>query len=375
MTQPDRQIRRRPSFFHHLHPPAIPAAQARFRHTLAAGGLSVFLTLVVAVTGILETFYYVPTPGEAALSIQSLVYFVPYGSLVRGLHFWSAQALVGTASIHLLRVILTGAYARPRRFNYLLGLGLLVLILFLDFSGYVLRWDESVRWALVAGTNLIESIPILGPALYRWVVGGVQPGSATLLRFYAWHLFGLTVALGVLLAWHIFRVRRDGGIAVPADSGNPQGPAARIHRDELVRREMTAALLALAALLLAAALLPVPIASPMSITGSLSGEARAPWFFLWVQQLLKWGDPFLLGVLTPAGILAGLASIPYLFPSVPPQETGRWLPRRARLAQILAAIIFIFILSLTAISLVESGLPVGALQPTPTLLCDASASP
>src|SRR4030043_340775 len=124
----------RPSFYDHLHPPTIPAAQARLRYTLGTGGLGVFLTLVVG---------------------------------------------------------FTGAYLPPRRLNYLLGLFLLVIYLFLDFTGYVLRWDEGVHWALVAGTNLVRSIPLVGEGLYRALVGASQPGTTTLIRFYAWHLFGL----------------------------------------------------------------------------------------------------------------------------------------------------------------------------------------
>ena len=83
---------------------------------------------------------------------------------MRNLHYWAAQFLVIVALVHLLRVIFTGAYAPPRRFNYLLGMGLLVLAVLLDFTGYVLRWDEGIRWALVAGTNLVKSIPLIGAA-------------------------------------------------------------------------------------------------------------------------------------------------------------------------------------------------------------------
>jgi menaquinol-cytochrome c reductase cytochrome b subunit len=155
----------RPSFLHHLHPPTIPARQARLRYSLAAGGLAVFLSMILLVTGLLELFYYIPTPDQAATSIQTLTFLVTYGGLVRNLHYWSAQFLVIVTLIHLLRVIFTGAYAAPRRFNYLLGMGLLVLAVLLDFTGYVLRWDEGIHWALVTGTNLVKSIPLIGNPL------------------------------------------------------------------------------------------------------------------------------------------------------------------------------------------------------------------
>ncbi|HEY5158484.1 MAG TPA: cytochrome b N-terminal domain-containing protein, partial [Anaerolineales bacterium] len=232
----------RPSFIHHLHPPTIPARQARLRYTLAAGGLALFCMLVLLVTGILEMFYYIPTPDQAGSSIQTLTFLVPYGGLVRNLHYWSAQLLVVVTLVHLIRVIFTGSYAPPRRFNYLLGMGLLVLVVLLDFTGYVLRWDDGIRWALVAGTNLVRSIPLIGGGFYSILVGGSQPGPATLIRFYSWHIFGLTLAAGILVAWHAFRVRRDGGIAVPPPALRTDHN--RITRYELVRREVLAMLLA-----------------------------------------------------------------------------------------------------------------------------------
>ncbi len=149
----------RENFYHHLHAPKIPAVQARFKFTLGAGGLAIFFSLVLLITGALEMYYYTPSPEGAAASIQAITYLVPYGNLVRNLHYWSAQLLVIVVMVHLLRVILTGAYAPPRRFNYVLGIILLVLVLLLDFTGYVLRWDEGIRWALVVGTNLVKNHP------------------------------------------------------------------------------------------------------------------------------------------------------------------------------------------------------------------------
>lgn len=342
----------RPSFFHHLHPPTIPARQARFRYTLAAGGLAVFLMLILLVSGILEMFFYVPTPDEAALSIQTLSFLVPYGGLVRNLHYWSAQLLLVVSALHLLRVIFTGAYAPPRRFNYLLGLFLFVTAILLDFTGYILRWDEGVHWALVAGTNLVKSIPLLGNTLYGILVGGGQPGAATLIRFYGWHIFGLTLAAIILGFWHIFRLRRDGGIAVPPPA--LRADQERITRFELVRREVLAMLLTGSALLILSVFAPAPLAPPITNAATLTESARAPWFFLWVQQLLKLGSPFIWGVLVPLAVLILLTLIPYGFPQPAKAELGRWFQKSNRAAQILVAILGLAILSLIALALIPN---------------------
>ena len=334
------------NFYHHLHPATIPAPQARFSYTLGAGGLSVFFCLVLLITGLLETYYYQPYPGGAAESIQALSILIPYGDLVRNLHFWSAQLLVLVLMVHLGRIILTGAYAPPRRFNYLLGLILLVVALLLDFTGYLLRWDEGIRWALVVGTNLLKTIPGIGEGLYQFVIGGPEPGSASLIRFYSWHIYGLTLLFAGITAWHIFRVRRDGGISAPnlARQESPQ----RIPRSKLIRTEVLAMLIGGALLLILSAVLPAPIDQPLSPNGVLAGDSGAPWFFLWIQETLKVGDPFLRGVALPLMAVIILGLLPYLLPNAKPSELGRWLPKGNRAGQVIGitVIFIIFILTL-----------------------------
>ena len=340
----------RPNFFHHLHPPTIPAAQARWRYTLGAGGTAIFLVLVVVITGALEMFYYIPTPAEAALSIQTITYLVPFGGLIRNIHFWSAQLLIIVSAVHLVRVIFTGAYIPPRRFNYLLGLALFLVSIFLNFTGYILRWDTGIQWALVVGTNLIKTIPFFGNKLYMILIGGTEPGSPTLIRFYAWHVFGLMIISAILIGWHAFRVRRDGGIALPPPSlrADPE----RITRFELVRRETLAMILTSAELIILSIFSPAPIASPirLSVLQSVPESAAAPWFFLWVQQMLKWGDPFLFGILIPVIILLILVLIPYIFPKPLEGELGRWFPKSNRLAQIVLGLIAFIVILLTLLA-------------------------
>ena len=339
-----------PNFFHHLHPPTIPAVQSRWRYTLGAGGTAIFLMLVLIVTGALEMFYYIPTPSEAALSIQTITYLVPFGGLIRNIHFWSAQLLIIISAVHLMRVVFTGAYIPPRRFNYLLGLALFLVSIFLNFTGYILRWDTGIQWALVVGTNLIKTIPFFGNKLYMILIGGTEPGSPTLIRFYAWHVFGLMIISAILIGWHAFRVRRDGGIALPPPSlrADPE----RITRFELVRRETLAMILTSAALIILSIFSPAPIASPirLSVLQSVPESAAAPWFFLWVQQMLKWGDPFLFGILIPVIILLILVLIPYIFPKPLEGELGRWFPKSNRLAQIVLGLIAFIVILLTLLA-------------------------
>jgi quinol-cytochrome oxidoreductase complex cytochrome b subunit len=339
----------RPSFFEHLHPPTIPAKQSRLRYTLGAGGISVYLILVLMVTGALEMFYYVPTAEEAALSVQKLTFLVPLGGVVRNMHYWAAQGLVVVSLLHLARVVLAGAYSHNRRFNYLLGLCLFILVLLLDFSGYLLRWDVDIQWMLTTSTNLLKTIPGVGDSLFRFVVGGEEYGTATVIRLYSWHLYGLAVGMIVFGFWHLFRVRRDGGLAVPPPA--ERDDRERISRRELVRRELTAALIVTGLLFLMSILLPAPIAAPMGADLAEPASPLAPWFFLWVQGMLHFGDPFLWGVVVPLGLLAILVAIAYLFPQPSPEELGRWWPRGGLLAQVTLGLILLFMIVMTWIAL------------------------
>lgn len=342
----------RPNFFYHLHPPTIPLPQARWRYTLGAGGLAIFLTLIIIATGALELFFYTPTPALAGPSIQMITFLVPFGGFVRGLHFWASQALVVISGIHLLRVIFTEAYHPPRRFNFILGLSLFVLVIFLDFTGYILRWDNGIHWALIVGTNLLGTIPIFGSRIYQFAIGGLFPGPATLIRFYAWHIFGLTLALVIVIIWHIFRIRRDGGISAP--DPDQRIDLRRITRYELVKREILAMMIASVVMILIATLVPAPLSSPiLDASIPINSDVRAPWFFLWVQQLLRHGDAFLMGVVIPIIVLIFLGSLPYLFPQTSETKKGEWFPASGRIAQIIVAILALGWLVLTILELLK----------------------
>lgn len=304
--------------------------------------------LILGVTGILEMFYYIPTTEEAALSVQTITYHVPFGGFVRNLHYWSAQILLIVSAIHLLRVVFTAAYSHPRRFNYLLGLALFVISILLDFTGYILRWDVDICYPLLTGTNLLKTIPFIGGFLHNLAIGGGEACTSGLLRVYVWHIFGLTLPVIILGAWHAFRVRRDGGIAVPPPQARTDN--ARISRNELVRREVLAMFIVGIALILLSSYIAAPIAAAMTEATTQAGEAKAPWFFLWIQEMLKWGDPFLFGIVIPLGILTLIALIPYIFPKPVDSDIGTWFPKSNRLAQITMGLVSLIVILLTLLA-------------------------
>ena len=210
-----RLWRKNKSLLYNLHPPEIPAAGARFTYTFGLGGLAVLTTLITIFSGLLLMFYYVPTLEQAHASLAYIDSVVAFGGFIRSLHYWAAQAMVVIVLLHLARIVFTGGYRPPRDFNWFIGLGLLAVTLLWNFTGYTLRWDEGSIWALLVGTNLLKVIPGIGGRLYLLVVGDTALGGSALLRFYVWHVFGLTLLGGGGIVYHIWRVRVDGGISHP----------------------------------------------------------------------------------------------------------------------------------------------------------------
>ncbi|HKJ27278.1 MAG TPA: cytochrome b N-terminal domain-containing protein [Anaerolineales bacterium] len=337
--------RKRPNFFYHLHQPNFHKREGSFFYSFGLGFTAAFLFAALILTGILEVFYYVPSSAEANQSLQVITYLVPYGSLIRGIHYWAGQLLLGVAILHMLRVVLTGSYKRPRRFNWLLGLVLLVLVLFANFTGYGLRWDEDVAWALLVGTNLLKTVPWVGDALFQVAVGSSTIGEQTIVRFYGWHIYGLSLIALFFVGWHIFRVRRDGGIS----TSPKEIPFPKIPRDEVIQKEVIG-MFVISILLVALALLFPPGLSAAADFNNIPEDATAPWFFIWIQLLLRNGNALLMGVIVPSVVLLLLGLVPYLLDRSGSEEgTGIWFNKKGRIAQITVLVIILGITTLTLI--------------------------
>jgi len=319
----ERKHSRRGSLVFHLHPPTLPERTLRLSLTWGLGGMGLVLVLLLALTGTLLLFVYEPFPGSAYISIHTLQDEVLFGQLVRNIHHWSANLLVIVSLLHLLRVFFTGGYHAPRQFNWLIGLGLLGLVLAANFTGYLLPWDQLSYWAITICTGMIEYLPWLGPRLQKWVRGGAEIGPRTLLIFFTMHTALIPVLLVTAMPFHFWRVRKAGGVVVPPppDGVDEDRPARVSSVPHLVLRELVAGLALIAFVMVLAVSFNAPLAGEAN-PGMSPDPAKAPWYFLGLQELLFHFHPLFAVLVIPLALVLGLLLIPYVrYDSIAP---GTW---------------------------------------------------
>ncbi|HEX2032520.1 MAG TPA: selenite/tellurite reduction operon b-type cytochrome ExtP [Actinomycetota bacterium] len=218
-TQRDRALAAMNNVLYHLHPVKIKRHGLKLTYTFCLGGLSFFLFILLTVTGIFLMFFYRPAADIASATayadMENIRNGVFFGDLTRNIHRWGAHLMTFTVFLHMARVFYTGAYKPPREFNWVVGVILLLLTLLLAFTGYLLPWDQLAIWAVTVGTSLAGYVPLVANEVKFVLLGGVEVGPDTLLRWYVLHVLALPFVLVIFLAVHFWRIRKDGGISGP----------------------------------------------------------------------------------------------------------------------------------------------------------------
>jgi ubiquinol-cytochrome c reductase cytochrome b subunit len=289
--------------------------------TFRLGWLSVFFFAFETVTGVFLMFWYTPSPLMAYENMLNLLSNVPFGSLMRDLHKWGAELMVAVVALHMLRTFITGSYKKPRQFTWATGIVLLGVTLFLSFSGYLLPWDQLSLWAVTIGASMAEAAPpeVVGQTLNLLVRGAPEFGANGLLRFYLAHVVGLPLVGVIALGVHYYKVILHGHSLPPEAEAVGEDTAKRVPMEKreyfmpkIVTRELfyvtglTAFMVIYAAFLYQAPLEPHadPLVTPLHTT--------APWYFLWLQGMLKLGDKVIWGVVIPTILIGVLLVMPYV---------------------------------------------------------------
>ena len=308
-------------FLLHIKPTYYHESVTRFTHTYRLGLLSTYLFIVETITGILLMIWYAPSPERAYVDMILLLTNIPFGQFLRDMHRLGAEAMVAIVTLHMVRCYLTGSYKPPRQFTWFTGVLLLVMTLFLSFSGYLLPWDQLAFWAVTIGTSMAEAVPpaVVGETVNLLARGAPDIGANGLLRFYLLHVLFLPLLLILFFFVHYYKVVHF-GISLPADEEEVgEDTANRVPADKRVYylpdvlvdetsflTVMTALLIVLTVFFFQAPL--EHIANPQSTPL----HTVAPWYFYWLQGLLKIADKFIAGVLLPGVLLVLLMAIPYL---------------------------------------------------------------
>ncbi len=298
----------------HLHPTKVPAPALRWSYTWGLGGASALLAMLLALTGVLLTFRYDASVERAYTSIQYLETQVFLGSLVRAIHHWSANLLIVTVFLHLLRVFYSGGFKKGRATNWIVGITLLLLVIAFNFTGYLLPWDQLAYWAITVGTSLLSYIPLVGAGISGYLLAGPEVGQGALRNFYAIHVAVLPASLALLMAYHFWKVRKDGGISQPdRPPAGDSNPGRRIERlttiPHLVQRELFLAATLTFGLVIWAMVVPAPLEELANPTYP-PNPAKAAWYFLGLQELLLHMHP-LAAMILPGIILSAIALLPY----------------------------------------------------------------
>ena len=371
------------NFFLHVQSTRVHRHSLKPATTWGLGVIALILFGILCVTGTLLMVYYKPSVGQAYDSVKDIAYVVPTGRMMRNVHRWAAHGMVLVALVHMARVFYTGSYARQRAFNWVLGIGLLVLTLALSFTGYLLPWDQLAYWAITIGANIAQSPREVTDALgitEAFDLGGMQRdlllgastvGQEALTRFYVLHVIVLPAALTILCAVHIWRVRKDGGLNRPVDIDRDYGTAT--HRGRPLFQEGTGKTYGLMALvkgsspavgrgpehtlpswphLLYAEMLLLVLTTLVCLTLGYffdapltelanpavpENPAKAPWYFLGLQELVSY-SAFSGGILIPCIVVIGLMAIPYL--DREDEASGRWFAGRRGKRVALSSMLF-----------------------------------
>lgn len=249
------------------------------------GSATLFLFVLQAVTGMFLAIYYAPTPDHAYDSIRFIETEVTFGAFVRGLHHWGASAMVVAIGLHMLQTFLYGAYKPPREVMWMVGVVLFLIIMAFAFTGYLLPWDQTAYWATQIGINMVGTVPLVGDFLVRVLRGGETLGALTLSRFFAVHVLFLPSTLGMLIALHLFILRRVG----PAGPWNDE--RASLGSETFYPRQVYMDAVVMLGVFLMVATLALTIPFPLTDKANPSDTSFVPvpeWYFLFYYELLKY---------------------------------------------------------------------------------------
>jgi len=353
-TQKHKHARRKTfrSFALHFRPVSVPESALDFKLGFGLGIMATVLIFLLFAGGLMLKFLYEPSLAGAYQSITYLNEQVPFGRLLRNLHRWSANGLLMIVFLHFLRVFYTGAFTSPRQLNWVIGLVLFAVVVLSNYTGYLLPWDQLAYWAITISTSMLDYVPLVGPGLREWVLGGTEPGPQTLANFYAIHTALLPALLIFFVPFHFWRIRKANGLVTRrAPGAEPAAPGEMVDAmPHLFMREAAVALTALAVVLLIAMFYNAPLGE-LANPGLSPNPTKAPWYFMGIQEMLIHFHPVFALLVIPGLLVLGLVSLPFF--NLGAATPGVWFHSVKARRMALAAVMFASIATIAMVWLDE----------------------
>ena len=271
---------------------------ARWRYVW--GSTLVFTFTLQVITGFMLWSAYSPSTRTAWESVYYIQHEMFLGHIIRGLHHYAAQAMVVLMAIHLVQVIIDGAYKAPREMNFWLGIVLMMIVLGLSLTGYLLPWDQKGYYATQVTTNIMSATPAVGREVQVLAQGGSDYGHLTLTRFFAMHAGILPTMLVGFLALHIYVFRRH-GLTVH----DPKHAPETTFLPDQVLKDAVACLAVLAVVLMLAMFRVAEMSAPADPAVNFSA-ARPEWYFLFLFRFLRFHAVESLGLTFGAIVVPGI---------------------------------------------------------------------
>jgi quinol-cytochrome oxidoreductase complex cytochrome b subunit len=324
-------------FFIHFQSPKIHVYSLQPSFTYGLGIINLSLFTILLLTGLLLMVYYRPSVTDAYNSILDINNVVTGGRYLRNIHRWAAHGLVFFSIIHMSRTFYTASYTRGRSITWNIGIGLLFTTLISSFSGYLLPWDQLGFWAVTIASNIVSSTRELtdtllitayfdpGLIIKKILLGGTEVDQNALTRFYLLHIIFLPLIFILLSGWHFWRIRKSNGLNLPDNADNlvmikdpSKREESKLNKNEyqlfswpvVLWAELAIFVIVLSVLTIFAFLIDAPL-KEMANSAMPENPAKAPWYFLGVQELVSYSS-FGGGILIPLLITIALVSIPYI---------------------------------------------------------------
>jgi ubiquinol-cytochrome c reductase cytochrome b subunit len=312
------------------------------------GSLSLVLVVLLFISGAFMAFYYSPAPGAAYDSVDYAQFNLPFGDVVRGVHYYAWNLLLVVVGLHLLRAFFVGGYKPPREMVWISGVLVMLILPAFIITGDLLPWDQKGYWSTQVRNSIMSSVPVLGDFLVRMLQGGPRTGIVALTRFYVLHTIILPGLLLLLIAVH-FHFLWYRGISGPlvGEERNKEKKVPFV--PNIVNRWLFLFLVVTLVLGLVSWYWPAPLGDPADPTDS-TYVPKPEWWVLSLNQLVaifKGPLTVIATAIIPGGLVALIMALPFI------DRSPERHPARRKKTILIGAVIGSILLALALMGYIE----------------------